>query len=443
MQTYQGKKLPYHSNLMVTVPGSKSITNRALLLAALAEGRSILDGVLFSDDSNVFLQALRDLGFTVEVDEKALRVALQGMGGRVPRSNANIYVGSAGTAARFLTAMTAMTVGKFRLDASAQMKKRPMKELFDALTELGAGVHYLCDEGTFPVYVTGIGHRQERGELSLNIDRSSQFLSALLMTAPSHFDDMTIHLTGQRSALSYVRMTEQMMKQFGHAGVEQESERCYRVEGRKGYRAQNYTVEPDVSAACYFYAMVPLLGIPVCVEHVHFESLQGDVEFLRILEKMGCTAQDTEKGVLLLPTSALSDAGTQTPAFHGVTVDMSSCSDQAITLAAIAPFADSPTCITGIGHIRFQESDRIHAICTELTRMGIRCEETQDSITIYPGTPKPCTVATYDDHRMAMGFALTGLRTEGIVIDDPGCCRKTFENYFEVLDQVITEISEG
>lgn len=166
------------------------------------------------------------------------------------------------------------------------------------------------------------------------------------------------------------------------------------------------------------------------------------MEFLRILEKMGCTAQDTEKGVLLLPPSALSDAGTQTPAFHGITVDMSSCSDQAITLAAIAPFADSPTCITGIGHIRFQESDRIHAICTELTRMGIRCEETQDSITIYPGTPKPCTVATYDDHRMAMGFALTGLRTEGIVIDDPGCCRKTFENYFEVLDQVIAEISE-
>lgn len=157
---------------------------------------------------------------------------------------------------------------------------------------------------------------------------------------------------------------------------------------------------------------------------------------------MGCTAQDTEKGVLLLPPSALSGAGTQTPAFHGITVDMSSCSDQAITLAAIAPFADSPTCITGIGHIRFQESDRIHAICTELTRMGIRCEETQDSITIYPGTPKPCTVATYDDHRMAMGFALTGLRTEGIVIDDPGCCRKTFENYFEVLDQVIAEISE-
>ena len=196
------------------------------------------------------------------------------------------------------------------------------------------------------------------------------------------------------------------------------------------------------SAACYFYAMTPLLGIPVCVEHVHFESLQGDVEFLHILEKMGCSAQETENGVLLLPPAGQTDTGTQVPAFHGITVDMSSCSDQAITLAAIAPFADSPTCITGIGHIRFQESDRIHAICTELTRMGIHCEETQDSITIYPGMPHPCTVATYDDHRMAMGFALTGLRAEGIVIDDPGCCRKTFENYFEVLDQVIAKIIE-
>ena len=216
----------------------------------------------------------------------------------------------------------------------------------------------------------------------------------------------------------------------------------FRICTGQKYRALDYQIEPDVSAACYFYAMTPLLGIPVCVEHVHFESLQGDVEFLHILEKMGCSAQETENGVLLLPPAGQTDTGTQVPAFHGITVDMSSCSDQAITLAAIAPFADSPTCITGIGHIRFQESDRIHAICTELTRMGIHCEETQDSITIYPGMPHPCTVATYDDHRMAMGFALTGLRAEGIVIDDPGCCRKTFENYFEVLDQVIAKIIE-
>lgn len=428
MQTYQGKKLPYHSNLMVTVPGSKSITNRALLLAALAEGRSILDGVLFSDDSNVFLQALRDLGFTVEVDEKAYRVELQGMGGRVPRSNANIYVGSAGTAARFLTAMTAMTVGKFRLDASAQMKKRPMKELFDALTELGAGVRYLCDEGTFPVYVTGIGHRQERGELSLNIDRSSQFLSALLMTAPSHFDDMTIHLTGQRSALSYVRMTEQMMKQFGHAGVEQESERCYRVEGREGYRAQNYTVEPDVSAACYFYAMAAITGSTCCVRNMRQDSLQGDMKFLGVLEQMGCRL-DWRDGELFL-------TGPEPGSLHGVDVDMSDFSDQTLTLAAIAPYADSPVCIRNVGHIRGQECDRLHAICENMERLRVRFEEREDGVTIYPDEPQPAEIETYQDHRVAMAFAVTGVRTEGIVIRDPMCCRKTFENYFQLLDEI-------
>ena len=241
--------------------------------------------------------------------------------------------------------------------------------------------------------------------------------------------------------MAYIEMTRKMMEQFG-VRVEHPAADQFRICTGQKYRALDYQIEPDVSAACYFYAMTPLLGIPVCVEHVHFESLQGDVEFLHILEKMGCTAQETENGVLLLPPAGQTDTGTQVPAFHGITVDMSSCSDQAITLAAIAPFADSPTCITGIGHIRFQESDRIHAICTELTRMGIHCEETQDSITIYPGMPHPCSVATYDDHRMAMGFALTGLRAEGIVIDDPGCCRKTFENYFEVLDQVIAKIIE-
>lgn len=314
-----------------------------------------------------------------------------------------------------------------------------MDPLLSSLAEFGCEVRCEGEDGHFPFTLTAHGFGQDH--ISIDIGHSSQFLSALLIASTLSSEDFTIQVEGTHG-MAYIEMTQKMMEQFGVC-VERPTPDQFRIPAGQHYKALDYQIEPDVSAACYFYAMVPLLGIPVCVEHVHFESLQGDVEFLRILEKMGCTAQDTEKGVLLLPTSALSDAGTQTPAFHGVTVDMSSCSDQAITLSAIAPFADSPTCITGIGHIRFQESDRIHAICTELTRMGIRCEETQDSITIYPGTPKPCTVATYDDHRMAMGFALTGLRTEGIVIDDPGCCRKTFENYFEVLDQVITEISEG
>ena len=368
--------------LTVRVPGSKSITNRSLLLAMLADGESTLRGVLFSDDSRHFLQCVQDLGFETTVDEDS-------------------YV---------------VTVRK----------------------ELGCEITCEREDGHFPFILTAHGFRQDH--ISIDIGHSSQFLSALLIASTLSAEDFTIRLKGTHG-MAYIEMTRKMMEQFG-VRVEHPAADQFRICTGQKYRALDYQIEPDVSAACYFYAMTPLLGIPVCVEHVHFESLQGDVEFLHILEEMGCTAQETENGVLLLPPAGQTDTGTQVPAFHGITVDMSSCSDQAITLAAIAPFADSPTCITGIGHIRFQESDRIHAICTELTRMGIHCEETQDSITIYPGMPHPCSVATYDDHRMAMGFALTGLRAEGIVIDDPGCCRKTFENYFEVLDQVIAKIIE-
>lgn len=424
--------------LTVRVPGSKSITNRSLLLAMLANGKSTLHGVLFSDDSRHFLQCVQDLGFETTVDEDTCVVTVEGLDGKIPCSEAFLNVGSAGTAARFLTATLGVSAGVFHMDASEQMRKRPMAPLLSSLGELGCEIRCEGEDGHFPFTLTAHGFGQDH--ISIDIGHSSQFLSALLIASTLSAEDFTIRVEGTHG-MAYIEMTQKMMEQFG-VRVERPATDQFRICAGQHYAALDYQIEPDVSAACYFYAMSPLLGLPVCVEHVHFESLQGDVEFLHILEKMGCTAQETEKGVLLLPPAS-ADAGTPVPTFHGVTVDMSSCSDQAITLAAIAPFADTPTCIKGIGHIRFQESDRIHAICTELTRMGIRCEETQDSITIYPGSPRPCTIETYDDHRMAMGFALTGLRAEGIVIGDPGCCRKTFENYFEVLDQAITEIKHS
>ena len=422
--------------LTIRVPGSKSITNRSLLLAMLAEGASTLRGVLFSDDSRHFLQCVQDLGFRTTVDEDTCIVTVEGLGGKIPCTEASLNVGSAGTAARFLTAALGVSEGVFHMDASEQMRRRPMAPLLSSLKELGCEIVCEGEDCHFPFTLTAHGFGQDH--ISIDIGHSSQFLSALLIASTLSAEDFTIQVEGTHG-MAYIEMTRKMMEQFG-VRVERPAADQFLICAGQHYNALDYQIEPDVSAACYFYAMAPLLGIPVCVEHVHFESLQGDVEFLHILEKMGCTARETEQGVLLLPPAGAADAGTQAPAFHGITVDMSSCSDQAITLAAIAPFADSPTCIKGIGHIRFQESDRIHAICTELTRMGIHCEEAQDSITIYPGMPHPCTVATYDDHRMAMGFALTGLRAEGIVIDDPGCCRKTFENYFEVLEQVIAKI---
>lgn len=415
--------------LAVDVPGSKSITNRALLLATLAEGISTLRGVLFSDDSRHFLKCVQDLGFETQVDEAGRLVRVKGLGGAVPLTKADLYVGSAGTAARFLTACLGLSEGIYRMDASEQMRRRPMAPLLCALKELGCGILYDAEEGHFPFVLRGHGFRKE--QISINIDSSSQFLSALLIVSCLCKRDFTTHIEGTHG-MAYIDMTLKMMEQFGVC-TQKASDSTFLTRAGQHYRALDYRIEPDVSAACYFYAMSPLLHVPVRVNHVHFDSLQGDVAFIRLLEEMGCLAADTPEGIVLSPPAE--------GMFHGITADMSACSDQAITLAAIAPFAEGPTTINGIGHIRFQESDRIAAITEELSRMGIRCDERQDGITIYPGRPAPSTVETYDDHRMAMGFSLTGLRSPGIVIADPGCCRKTFEDYFEVLDDVIKRLT--
>lgn len=431
--------------LAVDVPGSKSITNRALLLATLADGTSTLHGVLFSDDSRHFLKCIQHLGFETTVDETAKMITVKGLGGRIPLHEAEQYVGSAGTAARFLTAYLGLSGGVYHMDASEQMRRRPMAPLLDSLKELGCEVLYGegAAQGHFPFTLRGHGFQKDR--ISVNIDSSSQFLSALMIVSCLSAEPFTVYIEGTHG-MSYIGMTQKMMEQFGvratplyYCSGNTESHGCsgcvnstrpmgYRTESGQHYTPLDYRIEPDVSAACYFYAMSPLLGIPVRVNGVHFGSLQGDVEFIRILEQMGCTASDSPEGIVLEPPAD--------GQFHGITADMSACSDQAITLAAIAPFADTPTTVSGIGHIRFQESDRLLAISTELGKMGITCEITEDSITIHPGQPRPSTVETYDDHRMAMGFSLTGLRAQGIVISNPGCCRKTFENYFEVLDSV-------
>lgn len=417
------------SPITVTVPGSKSITNRALLLSALAQGTTILQGALFSDDSRHFLNCLRTLGFETEIDEDKCCMTVTGHTGRIPRKEASLYVGSAGTAARFLTAFLGVSKGVYRLDSSEQMRRRPMAGLLASMRELGCGITCQDAEDHFPFILTGNGFGTDK--ITVDVEHSSQFLSALLIVSCLAPHSMTIRMRGTHG-MSYIEMTRKMMEQFG-VKVQKPEAGIFYIPAPQSCRALNYEIEPDVSGACYFYALCPLLNVPVKVNGVHSDSLQGDVEFLHILEKMGAHMQETGEGILLSPPVS--------GHFPGVDVDMSACSDQAITLAAIAPFADSPTTIRGIGHIRFQESDRITAIREELTKMKIKCEEGPDSLTIYPGKPQPSQVDTRDDHRLAMGFTLTGLRSPGIVIRDPGCCRKTFENYFEILEQVIYELT--
>ena len=422
-------KMDGRGTVSVRVPGSKSITNRALLLAMLADGPCTLTGALFSDDSRYLQQCIADLGFGIEADEERAEVRVEGLGGRLPVREASLYVGSAGTAARFLTALLGLKKGAWHLDASEQRKRRPMLPLLQSLQELGTRVEYQGQEGHFPF--TLYPGNNGRQDIAVNIEHSSQFLSALLIAACCAERSLDIRVEGTHG-MAYIDMTLRMMEQFG-VKAEKRGGDCFHMEAGQSYRHQEYAIEPDVSAACYFYGMAAILGIEVLVPGVHFGSLQGDVQFLRILERMGCSLHETAEGIAL--------KGPENGRLRGVEADMHACSDQAITLAAIAPFADAPVTITGIGHIRYQESNRMEAISTELARLGIRCEQGEDSLRIWPGRPVPGVVETYDDHRMAMGFSLPGLRAEGIAIADPGCCRKTFENYFQVLDEVVIGVT--
>ena len=456
-----------HKTIHVKVPGSKSITNRALLLAMLSDGKSHLTGAQFSEDSSHFLQCLSDLSFDVTSRPETGEVSVQGLSGRLPVKKASLYVGSAGTAARFLSAVLGVSEGEFFLDASEQMKKRPMAPLLSALQSVGCDISFAEKEGYFPFTLHARGFQNT--DLTIDIDKSSQFLSALLIAAPLAKKDVKIKVAGTHG-MAYIEMTCRMMEQFGVL-TEHPAPDTFLIKAGQTYRAQDYAIEPDVSAACYFYALAALSGCSVIVDGVPEHSLQGDTEFLSILEKMGCRVIRTNEGICITGPAACAksagvksagvksaEAGSETASdsvshasgsvshasgrLHGLTVDMSACSDQAITLAAIAPFADSPVTITGIGHIRGQESDRLSAIAENLTAMGIRCEERADSITIYPGVPRPAHIKTHDDHRLAMGFAVTGLFAEGIVIENPSCCKKTFAEFFECLEEAVENLQK-
>ncbi len=429
MSQYTVKPVTSPIDCVVEVPGSKSITNRALLMAALADGVCHLNGVLFSDDSRHFLSCLEQLGYKLKINEHNCEVTVFGTGGNIPYKNATIYVGSAGTAARFLTAMLALSDGEYKIDASEQMKKRPMKPLFEALTSMGARFTFLENEGFLPVLVKGAyfdGYKSS-DTVEIDISKSTQFLSALMMVAPILKDGLNINITSEKKDGSYIRITTKMMEEFGcnvyHHGS------LYQIKSNERYKRERYQIEPDVSAACYFYAAAAITGGKALVRHVHENSMQGDIKFIYLLEKLGCTVNDTKEGISVI--------GTKDGQYNGIDVNMNDFSDQSMTMAVVAAFAQTPTYIYNIGHIRLQESDRIKGIVTELRKLGITVEEQQDAIRIIPSKMQSGIVKTYDDHRMAMAFALAGLRTSGIVIDDYQCCRKTFENYFEVLESIV------
>jgi 3-phosphoshikimate 1-carboxyvinyltransferase len=389
-------------NITVTVPGSKSITTRALLLAALAKGQSVLCGVQFSDDCNTFLHCLQALGIATQIE--GTTVTVQGCGGVLPVTEATIDVGSAGTAARFLPALLAFFKGSFRVNCSEQMKKRPIEPLIAALRQVGATFEFLEEENCFPFILHGTA--TPNTQITVDIGASSQFLSALLLSAVCSPRPVKITAKGSHG-MAYVQMTLDMMWSFG-VNVVEEGE-SYIIDGQ--YSAKRYDIEPDVSAACYFYAINKIASTHLSVRGVMPHGMQGDVQFITLLRH-----------------------------FEGGKVDMSAYSDQALTLAAIAPYLKTPTEICNIAHIRKQECDRIHAMVVNLTAMGVKVEERQDGITIYPATPHGAHIQTFGDHRVAMAFAVCGTVTEGIVIEHAEVCRKTFSQFFDVLKEITEQL---
>jgi 3-phosphoshikimate 1-carboxyvinyltransferase len=403
----------------VRPPGSKSITNRALVLAALANGTSTLTGVLDSQDTRVMVESLRRLSVGVTHDAAKCEAIISGCAGRPSAASAELWLENSGTSIRFLTGVACLGHGRYRLDGNARMRERPIGELCEALNVLGGNVVCEPSNGCPPVVVTGSG--LPGGTAHVGAEKSSQFLSALLMAAPCAQRPVGLVLRGGLVSEPYVEMTIRMMDAFGVAVDQSESGR-YRIVPSP-YRATDYAIEPDASAASYFFAAAAITGGTVTVEGLSRESLQGDVNFVKLLAQMGCDVRWGDASITVIGKP-----------LHGIDVDMNEISDTAQTLAAVASFATGLTRIRNVAHIRHKETDRISAVATELRRLGIGVDEHPDGLTIHPGPILPATIATYDDHRMAMSFALIGLKVPGIHIADPECTAKTYPRFFDDLD---------
>lgn len=386
----------------------------------MAGGPSRLSGLLRSDDSYWGVQVLQSLGVSVEIDDTT--VLVNGCGGQWPIASGRLYVGSAGTLARFLPGLLAAApTGEWDIDGSEQLRGRPIAPLVDALKHLGADIEFITEAEGLPMRVRAglVG-----GDVTIPGNVSSQFTSGVLMAAPYARKPVTVRVTGGLVQPEYVGITVELMRTFGADVSHDETYNTIQVQPG-GYRGRPYELEADASTACYFLTLAALTRGRVRVTNVGYDSLQPDARFVDVLELMGC---DVRRG-----TGTLEVTGPERLRGN-ITVDMRPMSDQALTLGAAAVFADGPVTITRVPHIRRHESDRIHVFCTQMRRLGLRVDEHDDGFTVYPGQPVPGpALDPHDDHRQAMAFALLGTRVPGIRIQDPGCVSKTCPAYFDML----------
>lgn len=408
---------PVHGTIQP--PGSKSITNRALVCAALADGESTLLGALDSEDTQVMVGALGALGIDVDHDKAARTICIRGCAGRPPATSAELYVANSGTTIRFLTALVSLGQGRFRLDGTARMRQRPIEDLLEALRRLGVDAASELGNGCPPAIVQAKGLPGGRTDVAGSI--SSQFLSGLLLASPYARIPIELHVTGELVSKPYITMTLAVMETFGAECKTEELTRFLTATDRP-YRARSYAIEPDASAASYFFAAAAVTGGQVTVPGLSRSSLQGDVAFCDCLAQMGCQVQYGKSGITVASGR-----------LHGIDVDMNAISDTVQTLAVVALFAEGPTTIRNVGHIRHKETDRLAALATELRKLGAKVEERPDGLRITPAPLRPAEIDTYDDHRMAMSLAIVGLASPGVVIRDPGCTAKTYPEFFADL----------
>ncbi|MEE9200769.1 MAG: 3-phosphoshikimate 1-carboxyvinyltransferase [Candidatus Brocadiales bacterium] len=407
----------------ICVPGSKSLTNRALIAAALAPGSSIINGALFSDDTRYMSSALASLGFIILDFPEDKRFIIDGHEGYISAKKAKLLVGNSGTAMRFLTAFATLGKGSFVLDGVERMRQRPIQPLLDCLTQLGADVKSRHGNGCPPVIVKANG--LEGGKATMRGDLSSQYFTAVLLIAPYARRDVEIVVKGELVSKPYVDMTIRFMRMFG-VKVTHDRHRHFTIKAGQRYEPIVYEVEGDASSASYFLAAAAIAGGKIRVLEIPRDSLQGDTRFADILKQMGAQVRRGDDWIEVKGGKQLS----------GIDINLGDCPDVAQTLAAVAVFARGKTRVRGVANLRIKETDRIKALVTELKRMGISAKEHKDGFELSPGRPKPAEIETYDDHRMAMSLALIGLRAKGIKIKDPHCVTKTFPEYFEELKKL-------
>ncbi len=399
----------------VAAPPSKSYTNRAYIVAALADGEVRLENPLFSDDTRTMREALLQFGIPVTEEDNA--VVVQGQGGRLKLPEKEIFVGNAGTTPRFLTTFATLAPGVTRLTGDERMQERPVEDLLLCLRQMLLKAESVKGNGCPPIEIHG--GKPRGGSLVLAGDKSSQYLTSLLLSAPYFESDTTINIEGDLTSKSYIDITLDIMQTFGVA-VKNEFYQSFHIPAGQRYRAQSYEVEGDASSASYFLAAAAVTGGEVSVTNLNPDSVQGDIKFPDALHQMGCEIKRSGEKITVFGNP-----------LRGITINMNDMPDVVQTLAVVALFAKGKTTMTGIGNLRIKETDRIAALANELTRLGASVEAGDDFIIIEPGRLQPAEVATYGDHRMAMSFAVAGLGIPGIKIKDPGSVDKSFPDFFE------------